>query len=44
MGWVLWLVWGAGGGDEGVSISIAGYYDRAADPGLKIQNFGRLIY
>ena len=33
MGGWLGLVWGAGGGDEGVSMSIAGCYDRDADPG-----------
>ena len=33
MGGRLVLVWGPGGGDEGVSMSIAGYYDRGADPG-----------
>ena len=33
MGGWLALVWGAGGGDEGVSMSIAGCYDRGADPG-----------
>ena len=29
----LGLVWGPGGGDEGVSMSIAGCYDRGTDPG-----------
>ena len=29
----LGLVWGQGGWDEGVSISIASCYDRGADPG-----------
>ena len=33
MGGQLGLVCGAGGGDEGVLMSIAGYYDRGADPG-----------
>ena len=33
MGGWLGLVWGPGGGDEGVSMSIASYYDRGADPG-----------
>ena len=33
MGGRLGLVWGPGGGDEGVSMSIAGCYDRGADPG-----------
>ena len=28
MGWRLWLVWGLAGGNEGVSMSIAGCYDR----------------
>ena len=33
MGGRLVVVWGPGGGDEGVSMSIAGCYDRGADPG-----------
>ena len=44
MGWGLGLVWGPGGGDEGVSMSIAGCYDRGADPGQKFQIFDRLLY
>ena len=33
MGGWLGLVCGSGGGDDGVSMSIAGCYDRGADPG-----------
>ena len=33
MGGWLGLALGAGGGDEGVSMSIAGCYERGADPG-----------
>ena len=33
MGGRLGQAWGPGGGDEGVSMSIAGCYDRGADPG-----------
>ena len=33
MGGRLGLVWRPGGGDEGVSMSIAGCYDRGTDPG-----------
>ena len=33
MGGQLGLAWGPGGGDEGVSMTIAGSYDRGADPG-----------
>ena len=31
----LGLVWGPGGGDDGVSMSIAGCSDRGTDPGRK---------
>ena len=33
MGGRLGLAWGPGGGDEGVSMSIAGCHDRGANPG-----------
>ena len=35
MGGWLGLVWGPGGGEDGVSMSIAGCYDRGTDPGRK---------
>ena len=35
MGGRLGLVWGPGGGEDGVSMSIAGCYDRGTDPGRK---------
>ena len=44
MGGRLGLAWGPGGGDEGVLMSIAGCYDRGADPCLKFLNLVRLLY
>ena len=43
MDWRLRLVWGPGGGEDGVSMSIAGCYDRGSDPGQKFQNLDRLL-
>ena len=40
----LGLVCGPGGGDDGVSMSIAGCYDRGVDPSRKFQNLDRLLY
>ena len=43
MGGRLALVWGPGGGEDGVPMSIAGCYDRGSDPGQKFQNLDRLL-
>ena len=44
MGGRLGLVCRPGGGDDGVSMSIAGCYDRGVDPSRKFQNLDRLLY
>ena len=44
MGWGVGLVWGPGGGEEGVSMSMVGCYDRGLDPGWNLQNFENLLY
>ena len=44
MGCWLGPVWGPGGGEEGVSMSIAGCYDRGIDACWNLQNFVCLSY
>ena len=44
MGWGVGLVWGPGGGEEGVSMSMVGCYDRGVDPSWNLQNFDDLSY
>ena len=44
MGWRLGMVWGLGGGDEGVSMSIASCCDRGADLGRNFWHLNRLLY
>ena len=43
MGGRLGLVRGPGGGEDGVSMSIAGSYDRGSDPVQKFQNLDCLL-
>ena len=43
MGGRLGLVCGPGGGEDGVSMSMAGCYKRGSDPGQKFQNLDRLL-
>ena len=43
MGGRLGLVWGPGGGEDGVSMSIAGCYNRGSDSGPQFQNLDRLL-
>ena len=43
MGGRLVLVWGPGDGEDCVSMSVAGCYERGSDLGQKFQNLDRLL-
>ena len=44
MGWGVGLVRGPGGGEEGVSMSMVGSYDRGVDPCWNLPTFVGLSY